>query len=74
MEKLERDVAFEIVVPGAKDLAHAPGAEPAEEAAAAQDVTGRWKGVRRFRGRRGRPPRLPVDAPTLVHGAFERKR
>jgi hypothetical protein len=43
MEKLERDVAFE--VPGAEDLSHTPGAETVEDAVAAQDLTGGWKGT-----------------------------
>jgi hypothetical protein len=63
MEELERDVALEIVVPGAEDLSHAPGAETAEDAVAAQYVTDRWRGVR-----------FPVDAPILAHGAVEGKR
>ncbi len=52
MQELERDVAFEIVVPRAEDLSHAPGAETAEDAVAAHDVAGRRKGVRRVEGKR----------------------
>ena len=74
MEELERDVAPEFVVPGAEDLAHAPGAETAEDAIAAHDVTGRGKGVHLFGQWRDRPLRFLVDTPALAHGAVEGKR
>ena len=49
MEELERDVTFEIVVPRAEDLSHAPGAETAEDTVATHNIADRRKGVmRRF--------------------------
>jgi hypothetical protein len=41
MEELERDVTFEIVVPRAEDLSHAPGAERAEDTVATHDIADR---------------------------------